>query len=221
VNRTRGALGSAALLIAAMAGAGPAHAEPPVKVSDPLPDPGRSIVTNDESSSIATNPGNLAFLRAPELRWTWFYTQPGSALATRGHSFDFVYPIWFLASGLRLDVIDPPPSTPLPFQGDNYQWIRWSVGGRIGNTFGIGATFGWSIAESDKLAGQFSFTTGATYRPSSYFALSAVARDINIPRSADGITRSERSYDFGAALRPVFGSRALEVGAERQYYETS
>ncbi len=40
----------------------------PTDVADPIPDPGRSVVTNDDASSIAVNPGNLAFIRAPELR---------------------------------------------------------------------------------------------------------------------------------------------------------
>jgi protease-4 len=201
--------------------ASPAIAEPPPKVSDPLPDPGKSIVSDDDSSAIAVNPANIAFLRGPELRWEWFYTQPSSKLPTRGHEFDFVYPLWIFASGLRLDIINPPDASPDPFRRDNYQWVRWSLGGRIGQVLGLGTTFGWSISPDPNLGGQFSFTAGATLRPSSYVGFAVVARDLNIPTSSDGFTRSERSYDFGAALRPIFGKRSLEVGAELGFHETS
>ena len=33
--------------------------------------PGRSIASDDTSQAIVLNPANLAFLPAPELRWTW------------------------------------------------------------------------------------------------------------------------------------------------------
>ncbi len=197
--------------------AGPARAAPPIKVSDPVPDPGRSIVSNDDSSSIATNPGNLAFLPAPEVRWNWVYTQASSPLPNRGHSIDFAYPLWIFSSGLRVDILSPPRGAPAPYDA-NYQWVRWGLGARIGNVVGFGTTLGWSISNSPSLDGQFSVTTGLTLRPVPQIGFAAVIRDLNIPTSADG-TRSPRSWDFGFALRPVRGLRAFEAGAELSFHE--
>jgi protease-4 len=194
-----------------------ANAAPPVSVATPVPDPGRSIVSNDDASAIATNPGNLAFLPDPELRWSWVYTQERSPLANRGHSVDFAYPFWILSSGLRVDILSPPRAAPAPFDA-SYQWVRWGLGARAGSVLGFGTTLGWSISNAASLDKQFSMTTGVTLRPSPYVGFAAIVRDLNIPTSADG-TRSARSWDFGAALRPVRGLRSFEIGAELAYTE--
>jgi protease IV len=193
-----------------------ARAEP--KVADPIPSPGRTLAGNDDASAIVTNPGNLAFLPEPELRWSWIYTQDSSPVPSRGHSIEFGYPLWILASGLRLDLIDPPDAAPTPFN-DNYQWIRWSIAGRANRWLGFGNTFGWSIGDRDPLAGQFSVTTGLTVRPTSWLASSVVARDWNVPQSDDEKTRSARSWDVGISLRPVIGLRDFELGLEANYSE--
>lgn len=223
VDRRRRARLDGALALAALgalaATAGSALAAPPVTVSTPVPDPGRSIVSNDDSSAIATNPGNLAFLPEPELRWSWVYTQERSPLANRGHSIDFAYPVWFLSSGLRVDILSPPRDAPAPFDA-NYQWVRWGLGARVGTVFGFGTTLGWSISNLPSLDKQFSITTGATLRPSPYVGFAAIIRDLNIPTSADG-TRSPRSWDLGLAVRPVRGLRSFEIGAELAYHEVA
>ena len=215
--RVRLRRGGLVALAWAAIGASEATAAPTVQISDPLPDPGKSIVSNDDSSAIATNPGNLAFLPEPELRWNWIYTQEDAPYAVRGHSVDFAYPLWIFASGLRVDIMTPPEAAPKPFDS-TYEWVRWGLGARIGQVVGLGATLGWSISNSPALDGQFSLTTGVSLRPTPYLAMSAVVRDLNIPRSDDG-TRSPRSWDLGAAVRPVRGLRALEVGAELSYVE--
>ncbi len=212
------ALGVVAILASPVARE--ARAEPTAKISDPIPDPGRSIVSNDEASSIVTNPGNLAFTPSPEFRFMGFFTQNESNYSPRGFSFSAAYPLWIFASGLRLDLMNPPTNASL--LGDQtVQWIRWGVGGRIGRTLGLGATLGWSISESRRAAEQFSFSAGATWRPFSWGALSVVGRDLNIPASANNATISERSYDVGLAFRPVVGKKALEVGLEASIYEQS
>lgn len=199
-----------------------ADAAPPAKVADPLPDPGRSIVSNDEASSIATNPGNLAFAASPEVRFMSVYTGPESRYAGRGFSISAEYPLWIFASGLRLDLLNPPTASSILAE-DTVQWIRWGFGGRIGRTFGLGATLGWSVAEDPRWSGQFSVTAGATWRPFSWGAISFVGRDLNIPRSGggDNTTASGRSWDVGLAFRPVIGKRALEIGLEAQFHEQS
>lgn len=193
-----------------------ARAEP--TVADPIPSPGRTLAGNDDASAIVTNPGNLAFLPEPEIRWNWVYTQKSAPLPTRGHSIEVGYPLWIFASALRLDLLDPPQGAPAPFN-DTYQWIRWGLAGRANKWLGVGNTFGWSISDRDELAGQFSVTTGLTLRPVTWLGVSAVARDWNVPRSDDGETRSARSWDLGASLRPVIGLRDFELGLEASYDE--
>lgn len=195
-----------------------ASAQPPANVSDAVPDPGRSIVSNDEASSIVTNPGNLAFAVSPELRFMSYFTQADSKYAPRGFSLAAEYPLWIFASGLRLDLMNPP--TDASFIGDDtLQWIRWGFGGRVGRTLGIGATLGWSISDDARLSGQFSVTAGATWRPFSWGALSFVGRDLNLPRSSNDLTLSNRSWDVGLAFRPVNGHRGLEIGLEAKFQE--
>lgn len=197
-----------------------ARAEPTAKISDAVPDPGRSIVSNDEASSIVTNPGNLAFTPTPEFRFMSYYTQDDSKYSPRGFSFSLDYPLWIFASGLRLDLMNPP-ETASAIGDERVEWIRWGLGARVGRTLGIGATLGWSIAEDRRADAQFSFTAGATWRPFSWGGLSFVARDLNIPRSSNPAFTSQRSYDIGLAFRPVVGKRALEVGLEATVYEES
>jgi protease-4 len=194
-----------------------ADAAPPVKVSDPIPAPGRSLVGTDDASAIAHSPANIAFLPGAELRWTAVSMQEPSPLPWRGHSIDLAAPFFFMATGLRVDFINPPRGAGFPFD-DTYQWVRWGFAARAGRTFAFGNTLGWSISDSSNLDGQFSISSGVTARPGPWLGMSLVARDWNVPRSETGLA-SERSWHAGLALRPAFGHRALEIAGDAAFYD--
>lgn len=196
-----------------------AHAAPPDRPSEPIPDPGRALAGGDDSTAIAVNPANLAFLPGAELRWTFVSTGDASRVAARGHSFAFGFPLWSLATGLRLDLIDPPSAAP-ELLGDPSHWLRWALAIRGGNTVALGTTFGWGSSDTIALDGFFSVTSGITLRPFPWLAVSSVARDWNRPRSRLGNVIG-RSYDMGIAVRPLGGRRALEVGLEGAYFDDS
>src|SRR5262249_47406793 len=158
-----------------------------------IPSPGRSVASGDDSTSIAVNPANLAFLPSPELRWTWAWTDTGSPLPNRGNTLGFGLPLWMFATGLRVDWLSPPLGA-LPQYADTSNWIRWAFAVRAGETASIGTTLGWSNSPAPNLDGAFSVTSGITLRPSPYVSLAVVARDWNKPTLRDG-SRIERSFD--------------------------
>lgn len=211
---------AAALLgLCALAGAGAGHAAPPDRPSQPVPDPGKAVASGDDTSAIAVNPANLAFLPGAELRWTWVKTGEASPLSARGHSLALGAPLWLLSTGLRVDFLDPPAAAPAPFDSPS-RWIRWGLALRLSSAFALGTTIGWGSSDAPALDEHVSLTSGVTLRPFPWISLSAVARDWNRPESRlrDAI---ERSYDVGVAVRPIDGRRALEFGLEAAYVEDS
>lgn len=215
----RTALAAALSIAASATTTSPTEGAPPPKLTDGVPTPGRTTASGDDSTSLAKNPANLAFVPAPEVRWTWAFTQSGSPLPLRGHAIDAALPFWIFATGLRVDLMNPPEAAPIPFS-QPYQLVRWGLSARAGNMASFGTTLGWSMSELSALDGQFSLSSGLTLRPWSYLAIAAVANDWNQPTSRNGFS-TERSYDLGVAVRPVLGHRGLEVGLEAEYYETS
>jgi protease-4 len=193
-------------------------ADPPLRASEPVPDPGKSLVSGDDASAIAVNPANLAFLPSWELRWNWVRTGSASPLPARGHSIGLGIPIFNLATGLRIDLLDPPDAAPAPFD-TTYHWIRWDLAARAGESAAIGTTFGWGGSSQPSLDGMFSITSGITLRPSPWISLAATARDWNEPESKTH-SRVERSWAFGGGFRP-FGRRSLELDLEAAFFETS
>ena len=208
---------AAALALAALAPAALADPPPP-RASQPLPSPGKAVASDDDASAIAVNPGNIAFLPEPELRWTWVWTDSRSPLPNRGHSVELGLPLWILGTGLRVDFLQPERAAPAPFD-ESYQWVRWAFGARAGEVASIGTSLGWSLSSERALDGYFGITSGLTLRPFTFLSLSAVARDWNGPRSKSG-ARIERAFDFGMAFRPT-GRRGFELGAEGSYYASS
>ncbi|WP_437589175.1 signal peptide peptidase SppA [Sorangium sp. So ce1000] len=223
-SATRPASIAAALLglcagLCALAGATAAHAAPTDGPAQPIPDPGKAVASGDDTSAIAVNPANLSFLPGTELRWTWVNTGAASPLPARGHSIALGAPLWFVSTGLRFDFLEPPDAAPAPFDSTS-RWVRWGIALDTGPSFAFGTTLGWGSSDAPALDGYFSLTSGITLRPFTWLSLSAVARDWNRPenRLREAI---ERSYDFGVAVRPVGGRRALEIGLETSYVENS
>ncbi len=219
MSRTLRSLVATSALAIVAASASLASAQPAPKASDAVPSPGRSIAGADDTTAIALNPANLAFLPGAELRWGWVQTQSASPLPNRGHAFAVGVPLWMLATGLRVDAIDPPRAAPAPFD-TSYQWVRWGLAARAGDVASFGTTMAWSMSQSPTLAGYFSVTSGVTVRPTSFLSVAAVARDWNHPHAKAGLP-IERSFDLGVAVRPFLGRRAFEIGLEAAHYATS
>src|SRR5690606_18155276 len=190
---------------------GDAAAEPPIKSSDPVLAPGRSLVGNDDASAIAHNPANVALMPGPELRWTVVSLQEGAPVPWRGHAVDLAAPFLFLGTGLRVDFMNPPQAAPFPYD-ETYQWVRWALAVRAGRSLAFGSTLAWSMSEDASLDGQFSISSGVTVRPGPWLGMSLVARDWNVPRSETGLA-TERSWHAGVAVRPILGLRDLELAA--------
>ena len=211
-RRYRASFALAILLSCAAASAAPPRA------SDPVPDPGKGITNGDDTSTIARNPANLAFLPGPELRYTLVWTGSTSPVPNRGSSIAIGTPIGPFATGLRLDLLSPPDGAPGPFS-QSYHWIRWGLA--LGTpTVSLGHTFGWGISRAAPLDGYFSMTTGLTWRPASWISASIVARDWNEPVARTAGSEIERSWSFGIGGRPL-GTRTLEAAWDLTYYERS
>lgn len=197
-----------------------APAQQVIQRPTPLPAFGRSVAGTDDTTALVQNPANLAFMPGSELRWSAVFLDESNQVPWQGHAFalGFPLPLVPIATGVRLDLIDPPYSAIRgPFGQYNYQWLTWGIA--AGSDF---ASLGLSLQRtySDALAldGLSSFTLGYSARPFDHLALSLVAHDINGPTNALGYGL-ERSYDIALAIRPT-GSRALEVGLEGKYVDT-
>lgn len=189
-----------------------ARADAPLPATWAVPDPGRTVASSDDSSALAVNPANLAFQQSWELRWNWMWTGSAAPLPIRGHSFAASFPVWMLATGLRVDLMDPPEAAAAPFE-DNSQWIRWGLALRGGDAVALGTTMAWSSSDEARLDDMFSLTSGLTIRPATFLSLAAVARNWNEPVSRSRLYTLERSFDLGLAIRPT-ARRDFEIGLE-------
>ena len=189
-----------------------------LSISDALDAPGHNLASADDATATAENPANLPFLPAPELRYMFTYVDDNSPYNGRGHAFDVAAPLWFLGTGLRLELHDPPRALPAPFSAP-YQWVRWGAGGRVSNWLGVAASMAWSISEHPGLDGHFGMTVGATLRPAEWVSIGAVVRDFNVPYGRDDETSSNRAWDAGFAFRPFEGRRDIELGVEGRVYD--
>ena len=197
-----------------------ARAQMSQRPSDGVAVPFQGVATTDDASSIYVNPANLAFGTGPEARLTVVWTGEQAPLPLRGYSLDLGVPFWILASGLRLDWLDPPGSTPAPYttqgKGNRTSWVRWANAIRLGDFAALGTTLAWSSSEAETMHDVFTVASGLTLRPNRFMSAALVARDWNRPESALG-TPFERSFDLAAALRPIDGRRVLEIGLEGSY----
>lgn len=201
-------------------GASSAWAQEPVQRPVPLPAIGRSVATNADSTAIVQNPGNLGFLPGFELRWQGDFLDDRAQIPSQGNAVGVAFPIPFLplATGLRYDMVDPPAAASLDMFGvsANYQWLTWALA--LGSETG---SLGFSLQRSysdSVLAHDFSsWSLGGSIRPSDYFALGAVAHDINGPTSDFGL-RIGPSYDMSLAIRPL-GTDLLELAFEGKFID--
>src|SRR5580692_8085748 len=86
-----------------------AHADPLPTSADHVVSPGRSIVGDDTGDAIVLNPANLAYLPAPELRWTGVRCPNEAVMVGCGQAIEGAAPLPFgLATALRVDYVQPP-----------------------------------------------------------------------------------------------------------------
>lgn len=185
-----------------------------------MPAPGRSVAGNDDSTAIVENPANLAFLPGAELRWTGMFLDDRARVPSQGHAFGLAFPFPFLplATGLRYDFVNPPATASEEMFGRsaNYHWLTWALA--LGSeTAALGISLQRSYSDTAAAHGFRTWSAALSTRPSDYFGIAGVARNINSPTSDLGVTLG-RSYDLSVAVRPT-GTDLLEIGVEARYID--
>lgn len=210
-----------AALILGLAGlASPALGQEVDNRLTPLPALGRSVATTDDTTALVQNPANLAFMPGAEFRWSSIYLNESNQVPWQGHAFALGFPLPFvpLATGIRLDLIDPPRALEDSDTGGyNYQWLTWGLAFRGSDLAALGLSVQRTYSDDPHADQLSSFSIGYSARPFNGLALSLVAHDINSPNNGTG-TRIDRSYDIALGIRPE-GSRALEIGLEGKWID--
>jgi protease-4 len=191
----------------------------------PVLAPGRSVAANDQSSAISTNPANLGFLVSSELRWTWVKTGDGSPDPSRGHAFDLALALpAHIGTGIRLDFARPNAAAfPLngvfptaPMFPRNYTFFTWALGFAPTPGLAVGLSIAHASSDNPTLDDFTSWNAAATFRPSPYFAVAVVGRDLNQPSAPLHV--QDRNVDIAIAVRPT-GYRGFQIGLEDHYYD--
>jgi protease IV len=239
-SRTLVALGPVGLAV--VVGGSAARAEPLPTSAEHVETPGRSVASDDTSQAIVVNPANLAFLPAPELRWTWVYCPPDTVKVGCGHAWEAAAPLPFgLASGLRVDLVQPPWGGPqdvgvgFPYRGSDYVWLTWALATKLGENASFGVSLDHSYSQNAYVDNLNGITAALSWRPNTHFGFSAVARDFNRPSSPRVATPTgepcppgdtsclpvlDGRTTFAMAFRPT-GRRDVDVGLELQYWQGS
>jgi protease-4 len=239
-SRTRVAVGPLGLTM--LVAASSARAEPLPTSAEHVATPGRSVASDDTSQAIVVNPANLAFLPAPELRWTWVYCPQDSVKVGCGHAWEVATPLPFgFATGLRVDLVQPPWGGPqdvgvgFPYRGSDFVWLTWALATKLGENASFGASFDHSYSQNGYVDNLNGITAALSWRPNTHFGFAAVARDFNRP-SAPLVTTPagqpcgptdtgclpvlDGRYTLAMAFRPT-GRRNVDVGLELQYWQGS
>lgn len=231
-SRTLGAIGVAALLVASQARR--AAANPLPLSAEHIDAPGRSVASEDTADAIILNPANLAWLPAPELRWTWIYCPNDTEKVGCGHAWAGATPLPFgFATGLRFDLVQPPwgsaqsEGVTVPFRGDDYDWLTWALAVRLGGRAAIGLSVDHAYSNNPYIDGITGVSAGLSWRPNSHFAFSGVAHDFNrpapsifpaIPGTSAVVPAPvlDGRYTLAMSFRPT-GRRNIDVGLELDY----
>jgi protease-4 len=224
-------IGAAVVLLVGLVGER-ADADPLPISAEHVATPGRSIASDDTSQAIVANPANLAWLPAPELRWTWVHCPGDIVKVGCGHAWDLATPLFFgLSTGLRLDLLQPPWGGPddvgvgFPYRGFDYVWLTWGLAAQLGERAAFGLSLERAYSQNAYVDGLFGVSAALSWRPNTHFGFSAVARDFNRPsaqliptRFQDSFPVLDGRYAFAMAFRPT-GRRHLDVGLELQYWQ--
>jgi protease-4 len=216
-----------AAVAVAMAATSTAHAQVPIVEPERLPALGRSVAGTDDTMALVLNPANLGFLPAAELRWQGVYLDEGLRVPFQGHAFSLGLPLPFsFATGIRLDLVDPPRGA---FGGgfdENYQWLTWALAYAPSESMSLGFSLQRSYSNGVLADSLGSYTLGLSSRPIDQLGISFVASHVNGPLEGADVTRLEQlgaenvslgpSITTALAVRP-FETRAFELGLEGRY----
>jgi len=228
VQRWHGALG----LVAGLAAARAAHADPLPASAEHVVSGGRSIVTDDTSEALVLNPANLAWLPAPELRFDWVGCQGNTVKVGCGESLGVATPLFLgLSTALRLELVSPPnpdsgsPGAGFPYSGYQYVWLSWGLAARLGDRASFGMSLDHTYSNDSYLDSLTALTAALSFRPNTHFGFAAIARNFNRPSQEPipqqgGAPVLDGQYALGMVLRPT-GRRVFELGGEVQYRQGS
>ncbi len=182
--------------------------------------PGRNVASDDTAEAIALNPANVAHLPAYELRWSGAFCS-ATAFVGCGHAVSLGVPLPFgLATGFRLDYVQPPSRAVLPFGGADYTWLTWALAYKVNSEWAFGGSLSGSFSERAATNRLLAVDLAGSYRPIPQLGFAVVARAINAPRSGRvppaGVEVLDRSAVLSMAYRPL-GDRRVEVGLEGRY----
>jgi protease-4 len=235
LSTTLGAVGLGMLV------AGSVRADPLPTSAEHVETPGRSVASDDTSEAIVVNPANLAFLPAPEARWTWVYCPSDVEKVGCGHSWEVATPLPFgLATGLRVDLVQPPNGgngvgVGFPYAGSDYAWLTWALATKLGENASFGVSLDHSYSQNAYVDNLNGITAALSWRPNTHFGFAAVARDFNRPSSQLVATPTgtpcgptdtgclpvlDGRYTVAMAFRPT-GRRNVDIGLELQYWQGS
>jgi protease-4 len=235
--RTSRTLSAVGLVLVAGLGASasrPAHADPLPLSAEHIDSPGRSAASEATADAITLNPANLAWLPAPELRWTWIACPDDTTKVGCGHAWAAATPLPFgLATGLRFDLVQPPwgasadEGVTLPYRGFDYDWLTWALAMRFGDRFSLGVSVQHAYSANPYISGMTGVTAGVSWRPNSHFAFAGVAHDFNRPAPAifPGVPGTsavnpapilDGRYTVALSFRPT-GRRNFDLGLELDY----
>src|SRR5260370_34343247 len=126
------AVGTLGVVLIEVVAASAARADPLPTSAEHVAAPGRSVTSEETSQAIVVNPANLAWLPAPELRWTCLQCPDDSIKLGCGHAWEVATPLFFgLSTALRVDLVQPPwgatGGVGFPYRGFDYVWVTWSL----------------------------------------------------------------------------------------------
>jgi len=153
--------------------------------------------------AVLTNPGGMGSLRTWEVQAinTQMFDGDGE-----GTALLFVTPVWGpISIGLGAEVIRPPDGA------EALGRVHSGLGLSLRNRFYFGVA--WRHTESgadNPIDGLDALDVGMLWRPTRWFSLGAVLRDLNNP-SLDG-QRVSRRYDLGFTVRPGTDRVLLDAG---------
>lgn len=161
------------------------------------PLPGWSLAGDDGPASIWSNPAHLAF--DPNPAWALYYDQEQITDGT-------------MPAGMALVTNGGPLGTGIAYhsQSDGPSWwtLSTGLGLKLDRDLAMGVGFGWQIPNGT--GNNFvTWDLGGSWRPTSWFGLAAIARNIGNPSPALGV---ESAYGAGVVFRP-FGD-TLRLGLD-------
>jgi protease-4 len=225
--------GAALVALAGSLTAAEARADPFPTSAERVPAPGHSVASDDTADAIVQNPANLAWLPAPELRWTWLRCPNEAVKVGCGHAWEAATPLLFgFSTALRADLVQPPFGTggvgvAFPYRGNDAVWLTWGLAAQLGPHAAFGVSLERAYSQNPYLDGLFGVTAALSFRPDPHFGFAAVARDFNRPSAtilpsppSNGLPILDGRYALAMAFRPT-GRRGVDVGLEVQYWQGS